>query len=257
MSETISRQTGPTTDPGVERGKSGMGWRRLQLVAAAAAAVSLVAPMVIEGEIVGFLAAMAAPFLIGLLLAAFLPRTAAIFLGVVSLGILLSSVPFLAESLLHPESPSDFIPLVLLVVSAAIGTATAIPAFKEARAGAGTSGTPRAIAIAAVAVLAVASAASLVSAASLEDATAQPGDVAVLTRDFVFEPTELTADAGTVAVHLTNEDKTRHTFTIDGLTDISVAPGQAQRGTFEAEPGTYRFYCKPHAPDMEGTLVVE
>src|SRR5687768_17124138 len=112
MSETISAPSDAV--PGssaIDDVRVGMGWRRLQVVAAATAAVSLLVPMIIEGEIVGFLAAMAAPFIVGLVLAAFLPRTAAIFLGIVSLGILLSSVPFIAESLLHPESPSDFIPL--------------------------------------------------------------------------------------------------------------------------------------------------
>ena len=234
-----------------------MSWRRLQLVAAAAAAVSLVIPMVIEGEVVGFLAAMAAPFMVGMVLAAFLPRTAAIFLGVVSLGILLSSAPFLADSLLHPESSSDFIPLVLLVVSAATAAVAAIPALKEARASAETSGTPRVIAAAAVTVLAVASAVSVVSAARINDVTAQAGDVSMTTRDFDFAPAQMTVDAGPVAIHLTNDDKTRHTFTIDNLTDVSVAPGQAERITFEAPAGSYRFYCKPHAAEMQGTLVVE
>ena len=257
MSGTITPSGAVARPAVVDQARPALSWRRLQIFAAAAAAVSLVIPMVIEGEVVGFLAAMAAPFVVGLVLAAFLPRTAAIFLGIVSLGILLSSVPFLAESLLHPEAISDFIPLVLLVVSATIAAVAAIPAFKAARATTDTSGAPRVIAIAAVALMAVASAVSVVSAAGLDDVTAQPGDIAMTTRDFAFAPAQMTASAGTVAIHLTNDDQTRHTFTINDVTDVSVAPGQAQRITFEAQAGTYSFYCKPHSTDMQGTLLVE
>jgi plastocyanin len=213
--------------------------------------------MLIEGEFVGFLAAMAAPFIVGLVVAAFLPRTGAIFLGVVSLAIVVSSVPFLADALQHPESPSDFIPLMFLMVSAVIATVAAPPAYREVRAAVESSVAPRTLAIAAVVIVAVASTVSVITASGLDDVTARPGDMTVTTRDFAFAPAKMTADAGTVAVHLTNDDKTRHTFTIDGVTDVSVAPGQAQRVTFEAQPGTYRFYCEPHAAEMKGTLVVE
>jgi plastocyanin len=259
MSGTISTPSSTVTDgvPAVEARSRGFGWRTLQRIAAAAAALSLVLPMVIEGEFVGFLAAMAAPFVIGLLLTAYLPRTGAVFIAVVSLAIVGSSIPFLAEALVHPESPADFIPLVLLVVSGLVAVVGAVPAYREARANAGPSGAPRAFAIAAVAVVAVASAVSVVSAAGVDNVAVQAGDVPMTTSNFEFAPAKITADAGTVSIHLTNDDKTRHTFTIDGVTDISVAPGQAQRETFDVQPGTYRFYCKPHAPDMDGTLVVE
>jgi plastocyanin len=258
MSDTISRPSGAVTDTApAAQGTRVFRWRSLQLLAGAGAAASLVLPMVIEGKFAGFLAAMAAPFVIGLLLATFLPRTGAIFLGVVSAAILLSSLPFLAGSLLHPESPSDFIPLVLLVLATTIAVVAGIPAFKEVRANGATSRLPRVIVTAAVAVLAVASAVSVVSAAGLDSVPAQTGDFTMTAHDFAFSPGQITADAGTVTVHLANTDRTRHTFTIDGLADISVAPGQAQRVTFEARPGTYRFYCTPHGPDMDGTLVVK
>jgi plastocyanin len=259
MSGTISTTSGAVTSgaTAVEAPKRGFGWRTLQRMAAAVAAGSLVLPMVVEGEFVGFLAAMAAPFVIGLLLAAFLPRTGAVFLGVVSLAIVGSSVPFLAEALIHPESLADFIPLVLLVVSGVVTVVAGVPAYREARGTAAASAAPRALAIAAVAVFVVASAVSVVSAAGVDDVAAQPGDVTMATRDFAFSPATITADAGTVGIHLTNDDKTRHTFTIDGVTDISVAPGQAQREAFDVQPGTYRFYCMPHESEMDGTLVVE
>ena len=54
-----------------------------------------------------------------------------------------------------------------------------------------------------------------------------------------------------------DRDGTRHTFTIDELgVDLSIPPESGQRVSFTAAPGTYRFYCRPHAPGMEGVLVV-
>lgn len=70
----------------------------------------------------------------------------------------------------------------------------------------------------------------------MQDVPAQPGDIAVRTEDFTFAPADLDATAGTIAVHVTNTDSTRHTFTIDGLIDVSVAPNSTQRTTFKALP---------------------
>lgn len=233
------------------------GWRRIQVGAAAVTVAALVAPMVIEGEVVGFLAAMAAPFLLGLVLTRFLPRVAIVLLGVVAVAALASSAPFIAEALTHPESTTDFVPQVFFTMSLIIGASAAYPAFRELRRGETGSRRPRAIALGAAVVAVVASATSLVFAAGVDSIDPRPGDATILTRDFEFAPVNLTAEAGTISVHLTNEDSTRHTFTIDGVTDLSVPPNSAQRVTFDAAPGTYRFYCIPHASDMDGVLTVE
>jgi plastocyanin len=257
MSGTMSTPaTGVGTDYAAPTART-LGWRPLQLVAAALVVVSFVIPMVVAGRFEGFLASMAAPFVIGLVLARFLPRTGAIFLGVVSLLILAFSAPFLADALLHPESAVDFIPLVLLVIGAVVGAVAAVPAYREIRGSAEPSGMPRTVALVSGIVLVVAAAVSTVAALGVESVSAQPGDVTMTMRDFSFAPAKITADAGTVAVHLTNDDTTRHTFTIDGVTDVSVGSGATNRVTFDAAPGTYRFYCTPHSPDMQGTLVVD
>ena len=240
-----------------EERRRGFGWRRLQVVAAGVAIGSFAVPMVIEGEVEGFLAAMAAPFVVGLVLVRFLPRVAAIFLGVVSAATLAFSAPFIAEALSHPESATDFVPLSWLTVSTVIAAVAAIPAYREVGRKDVTFETARGIAIAAGLVAVVASVFSLAAAARVDSVAAQPGDVVVETRNFAFAPDALTAQAGTISVHLANDDSTRHTFTIDGLTDLSVPPRSAQRITFEAAPGTYRFYCRPHVPDMDGVLVVQ
>jgi len=233
------------------------GWRRLQAVAAVFTIAAFVVPMVIAGTLEGFLVAMAAPFVVGLVLSVFLPRVAAIFLGIVSLGTLASSAPYTAPTLAHPESVADFIPQVFFALSTLTGAVAAIPAYREIRRGHVETRTPRLVTVAAAAVVVAATIVSVVAATGIENVAALPGDETILTRDFVFAPAKLTADAGSVTIHVTNDDPTRHTFTIDGVTDLSVPPNTTQRVTFEAAPGTYRFYCIPHAPDMDGVLVVE
>src|SRR5687768_13523656 len=185
--------------------RPGLSWRRLQQIAAVVAVLTFVVPMVLAGSFEPFLATMAAPFLVGLLLDAFLPRTGAVFLGVVSLLILGSSAPFLAEALLHPESTLDFVPLVLLVLATLVAIAATVPAYREARGSSERTSLPRTIVVVASLIAVVATAVSLIAAAGTTSVAAQPGDVTVTTRDFAFAPASLTADAGTVAVHMTND----------------------------------------------------
>ena len=76
--------------------------------------------------------------------------------------------------------------------------------------------------------------------------------------NFAFGPRTVTAQSGEVSVYVTNKDSSRHTFTVDELgVDVSVAPGQSRQIRFNAEPGEYRLYCKPHDPGMEAGLVVQ
>jgi plastocyanin len=263
MSGTLKTQT-QTPTPGLagehsERRRGRIGWRRLQVGAAAVTVMAIVFPMAVEGKVEGFLVAMAAPFIVGLVLAGFLPRVAAAFLGVVAMATLAFSAPYIVQALGHPESATDFVPLTFLTLSLAIGAAAAIPAFRElgpTERPERPSQMPRTIAITAGVVGAVASVVSIAAASGVDSAAAQPGDVSIETRNFAFAPAELAAQAGTISVHLANEDHTRHTFTIAGLTDLSVAPNSTQRTTFEAAPGVYRFFCRPHS-DMNGVLVVE
>ena len=179
-------------------------------------------------------------------------------LGVVLLAELLSSAPFLADALAHPETPSDFLPLTLFTVATVVGSAAAVPAFRAARdPGRPTSRSATPVAVAAVLVLVTATVVSIVAASRVDSVTAQPGDIQLTAVDFQFNTSSVTTDAGTVAVTVTNDDATRHTFTIDELgVDLNVPPGTTQRVTFPAHAGTYRFYCIPHATDMAGELVV-
>lgn len=237
--------------------RTGFGWRRLQIAAAYGVVASLALPMLIQRRVEVFLLAMAAPFIIGLLLMRRSSRAGAVWLGVVSLAVLLSSAPFLADALAHPESLSDFLPLFIFGVTTMVGVVATIPSF---RLGAGSdlrSPAARWTGAVAVASIFVGIVASVVSFSGVESVPAQPGDIRLVAHDLRFSPAQIDADAGRISVFVSNRDSTRHTFTVDELgVNLSIPPNTTQRVSFIADPGTYRFYCHPHAPAMDGRLVV-
>jgi plastocyanin len=235
-----------------------VGWLSLLVAAGCATIASFVIPMIIAGSIETFFLAMAAPIVLGLLVVWRWRRTGIVVLGVVLLAELLASAPFLTDALTHPETPGDFLPLTLFTVATLVGSVAAVPAFRAAQVHARpTSRSATPVAVSAVLVLVAATAVSIVAAGRVDSVTAQPGDVALTTKDFQFDTRTITTDTETVAVTVTNDDATRHTFTIDELgVDLNVPPGTTQRVTFPADTGTYRFYCIPHATDMAGELVV-
>jgi plastocyanin len=84
-------------------------------------------------------------------------------------------------------------------------------------------------------------------------------DLRVVSEKVAFDQTTLQAPAGQVTVELANRDLFWHTFTIDELgVDLAVPVGGHQQVDFEADPGTYRFYCRipGHEARMAGTLTV-
>lgn len=248
--------TGPGGSPPEQRSR-GLSWRRLQVVAAGAVLAALLVPMLLQVSFEPFLLAMAAPFVIGLLLMLRWPRTGAAWLGVASLAVLVFSVPFLAEALIHPESVADFMPLVVFTVASLVGTIAAIPSFREGAEPSTASRPARAVAVLAGAVVVAAAIVAMVAVAGIESVPARGGDIRVVAEDFEFQPVGINAEGGPVSVHVTNRDDTRHTFTIDELgVDLNIPPGSTQRVSFAADPGTYRFYCRPHTPGMEGELSV-
>jgi plastocyanin len=257
---TLNRTTEPALaqrDDARDDRRARVGWARLQAAAAWAAIASFAVPMIIDRSVEGFFVAMIAPFVIGLLLRWRWRRVGAVWLGVVSLGELLSSAPFLGDALTHPETLTDFLPLVVFTVATLVGSVAAIPAFRRGRGPDLPSRSATAVAAAATVLLVLATGVSVVAAAGVDSAQAQAGDLRLTAKDFQFDQTSMTVTDGTVAVAVTNDDTTRHTFTIDALgVDLNVPPGTTQRVTFGADAGTYRFYCRPH-PNMTGNLAVQ
>jgi plastocyanin len=88
---------------------------------------------------------------------------------------------------------------------------------------------------------------------------------ALTARDSQFEQPTITAKVGeTVVLRLDNADTTTHHLDIDEFNVHALMPaGKSNVALFKpTQPGTYTFYCQPHAnkaarAGMVGTLIVE
>ena len=83
----------------------------------------------------------------------------------------------------------------------------------------------------------------------------------VVTKDFIFEPTTLTATAGKpVTVTIKNEGQAEHNFSISSLkVNQDVEKGESKTVTFTpTQSGTIQFFCEYHknSHGMVGTLAV-
>lgn len=75
--------------------------------------------------------------------------------------------------------------------------------------------------------------------------------------DFYFNPTFIKARPGqTLTVELKNEGKQPHTFTIDGMVDQMVNPGQTMNVQVAVpQSGALNFYCRFHrGRGMQGAI---
>ena len=98
------------------------------------------------------------------------------------------------------------------------------------------------------------------SAASEQEQQKPSGPTVDITaKDFKFDPTDLTAEAGRkVTIVLTNDDDTEHNITIEDLdVDQDAEGGETGQATITPDAGSYDFHCKYHPNQMQGTLTVE
>lgn len=166
-----------------------------------------------------------------------------------------SSAPFIIPTLVVPASGGDFILSLASLVAGVVGIVAAVAVLRRSS---DLTGASRKLGMAAAGLLLIAAAFSIFSTLDYEDATAQEGDVELIAEDIEFTDTSLKAEAGEIGVFVDNADGTLHTFTIDELdVSLDIPASKAARVTFQAEPGTYDFYCSPHKEDMKGTLTVE
>lgn len=243
--------------PPVQRERSGWGWQKTQGLGGVGVPVTLGLVMVIFQEFDPFFLIMGTPLVIALLLRLKFRRVGTVLVGVLALALMAMNAPFLIPSLQNPEAGWDFVLPVMLVLSALTAIVATVPAYREISRGTGGSAVPKAVTAVAVVLVLAAGATGLLATTGFESAVAQPGDVTVEQVDFAFEPENVTTDAGEIAIFIENKDASFHTFTIDELgVDVSVPAGKSARVTFRAAAGEYRFYCKPHVPDMEGKLVI-
>ena len=89
---------------------------------------------------------------------------------------------------------------------------------------------------------------------------AQPSELMLRTENMAFDPTELSTDQGEVTMVVDNQDLWWHTFTIDALgVDLKLPSSGKRQISFQAEPGTYEYYCSIPGHDvlgMRGKLIV-
>jgi plastocyanin len=83
------------------------------------------------------------------------------------------------------------------------------------------------------------------------------GDINIQMKGTKYSTSKLESSAG-VAIDISNQDPTYHTFTIDGVLDQTVPANSEARVTLRLKPGTYHYYCAVpgHAETMHGTLTV-
>jgi plastocyanin len=81
----------------------------------------------------------------------------------------------------------------------------------------------------------------------------------VTATDFKFDKTSFDVEPGSeVAVTLTNDGGTEHSFSIDDPEfEIEAEEGESADGTFTApDSGSFEFYCKYHPDQMMGEITV-
>lgn len=177
--------------------------------------------------------------------------------AVMGLALLGLNSPFIVPVLGRPHVFFDFVPTVGAVVGALlalIGGTAAVIKRRDLRTEASTG--ERRVQLSSLAVIALLAVVSgLLGATSRTTATAadRSGAIEVTQEAFEFDSETYTASAGEstrFVVH--NSDRVWHTFTIDGIVDQGVNPGND--AVFELsglEAGTYTVYCKPHSEKNE------
>lgn len=209
---------------------------------------------IVEEIIPPVLIMMAVTAVAGVLLLAFGRARWPLYLsGVIGFLLIAINVPFLVEDLAHPETFFSFVPGAAVV---ATGVVLTVAGFAG---GAGRADRlARPLVRSGTAAVAVAVALSALATLGVDSDQQQPGDIAVVAASTDF-PEHVEATAGNVAFFVDNEDRTRHTFVIEGQ-DVKVElPGNtARRVEANLAPGEYRFYCDVpgHEDLMEGTLIV-
>jgi plastocyanin len=235
-----------------------VGWRSLAVVAAVADVVVLLGYGLTRGDREALAFAVVMLVVIGLL------RVGQGLLGLLALAALFVNIEFWMLPAAHANATYRtglvdlLIPASLVAFSLAgfVGAVAAIARHREPGAGRGIAG-PTSILVGVF----VFSSLGLVWAMTKEAPQVAPeGALEVQSINVAFVPKSLQASRGEITVALRNRDLFWHTLTIDALgVDLRTPVGRLRSATFQAEPGTYRFYCRipSHTTlGMRGTLTV-
>lgn len=227
-------------------------WVRLLMWLSVVTAVVDVTVPALSGAVIPPLAIGAGLTVVGLVLLRRWWKAGVATLGVVHMLLVVTSAPFAAPGLAHPESPITFAHAVIHLGGHALAVAAAVAAWRYA-----SDAGARRLGIAAVALLMLTAVTSGVAVLLTPGATAQPDDVVVTVRDFTFPDEVHVASGGHLLVE--NTDPMRHTFTVEN-TDLSEELPERRNVRFAIDlpPGAYQLICTvPGHESMTARVVVE
>jgi len=200
----------------------------------------------------------------------FLPSKRA-WIGVAGLTLLFADVLFFtgAAALSNIRAHEDLTTVAVPAAFAALCVAGVVAGFLALVRYKSTADGGRTVALLLLAVVAFGATMATSAVAGTDGGAAKSGDVRLVAKDTKFRPKQLKFSAangetqltaGKVSVFVTNKDFWWHTFTIDKLNvNLRIPEGGHRRITFDAPPGTYKFYCAVPGhtqAGMKGTLVV-
>ena len=249
----MAEESEHTGDGGVDPDVEHETWRQLAFWVAVAEIAVVLGVTLINQALIPPLLVFGVLFIVAIVVLQRPGKAGPVMVGILGGLFFLTNLPFVIEDLAHPESFFGFFPAAVGVLAGLLGVLTMIGFLRRWSPGAAA----RISAVFGVLIL-LALAGSLVSTLTLDDDTQQDGDVAVTAEDVEWNPEDLEAGSGGVAVFVHNADPYRHTFTIEDLdVEIEIPGSTDRRVTFDAEAGDYLFTCEvPGHEDMEGTLTV-
>lgn len=227
------------------------GWIRLLVWTSAVAALADVAAPAIAGTVIPPLVVGSALTVAGLLLLRRRRFAGLVTLGVVNLLLVVSSAPFAAPNLPHPESPLSFSHSSISLLGRTIAVIAVVGIWRRA-----SQAAARRLTFAAAGLLAITAVVTV--AAIMTSASVAPvqGGVPVPVENVAFPAQVRVPQGGTLLIQ--NRDFLRHTFTVEGTGISKELPEKSiVRLGVELAPGSYRFRCKvPGHESMTGRLVV-
>lgn len=176
--------------------------------------------------------------------------------AVLSLLLLALVVPFALFILSHPESATEFVPVVLMLAGGfltIVGSVVALVQVWRRTAHPHATDTERvalAFVLGLVAMAALFSVILTLTSRTSVSAEARVGATSMQVRNFAFSPQNLQAKGGDrVRVIVRNDDTSLHTFTLPAVgLDVAIPPGAERAIEFTAPArGIYQWYCIPHS----------
>ncbi|CAN5827788.1 hypothetical protein BH23ACT4_BH23ACT4_14390 [soil metagenome] len=195
---------------------------------------------------------------IGVIYLGFIPflkgprRKLGLVFAALSTVVVAGNIPFIVSDLARPESSPTFILTLLSLVAVSLVIGGGLGVFFR-----WPDRPIRPFAFAAGAVFIIGSLASVAIAAGTESATALPTDTVVEARQVVWNPDEVSVQAGS-GIWIDNRDPVHHSFTVTELgIDVEIPAMKAARIDLDAAPGVYQITCNvPGHEAMVGTLVI-